>query len=524
VANISSNIWDTNYWETIFNFSYDDLGYSINQNIEFPNWATATYDVSNTSIKGSFTNGATFQFLGNNFTGSNPVITQAVVSYLPNYYINFTGSVSLNSQTGYISYAQIKIPNLDIKLYGNLNIGYGSTYGDITKLVVNYYDFSGTIEGNLVINGNSVSGVIFNISFSQDSNYFRALEGSWNYSDFINVKTAIDTLNFLSTGNDSLTGSILADSLIGGLGNDSLDGGSGNDSLDGGSGNDILDGGSGNDILDGGLGNDYLSGGSDIDTLVLSALPSQYSLSGSTLIGVDGIDTLSSIESIRFGASLGSDVFVTNLSPSKLIDPDGDGPQVSQAKDLLQDISDLYVAYFNRSPDVEGLMYWFRELNNGTWTLAQVSSSFTDQLEYRTNYPSGSTNRDFIEQIYSNLFDRAPDGPGWDYWERDLNNGSPRDVFILTVINGAYAPTGGASDRALLHNKHDVSLYYSEQLALNPTEGFDSHIVDVLNRVSSDANTVIQAESVIDYVIDHSVTLTGLIADTPTWDGFWAVG
>ena len=182
------------------------------------------------------------------------------------------------------------------------------------------------------------------------------------------------------------------------------------------------------------------------------------------------------------------------------------------------------MAYFNRSPDVEGIMYWFRELNNGSWTLAQVSSSFTDQPEYRATYPSGSSNREFIAQIYQNLFDRAPDTEGWNYWENDLNNGSPRDVFILTVINGAYAPTGGALDKALLNNKHDVSLYYTEQLALNPTEGFDSRIVDVLNRVSSDANTVTQAQSVIDYVMDQPVTLTGLITNTPTWEAFWALG
>jgi Ca2+-binding RTX toxin-like protein len=270
-------------------------------------------------------------------------------------------------------------------------------------------------------------------------------------------------------------------------------------------GNDKIYGFGGDDIIYASAGNDFIEGGDGIDTLVVSALPSQYQWNGSTLSGIDGIDTLKSIEYIRFGEFLGNDQLVTNLMPSQLVDPDGNGPRVSQAKELLQGISDLYIAYFNRSPDLEGLMYWFKELNNGSWTLSQVSSSFTDQPEYRAAYPAGSSNREFIEQIYQNLFDRAPDAEGWDYWENDLNNGSPRDVFILTVINGAYAPTGGADDKALLNNKNAVSLYYTEQLALFPTKDFDANISEVLNLVTKNPATVDQ----------------GLINDAQAFNAFW---
>lgn len=280
-----------------------------------------------------------------------------------------------------------------------------------------------------------------------------------------------------------------------------------------------------NDLLINLPGNDQINGGDGIDTLVVSGLPSQFSFSQGTstgtLTGVDGIDILTSIEFIRFGASLGNDQLVTNLTPSQLVDPDGNGPRVSQAKELLQGISDLYIAYFNRSPDLEGLMYWFKELNNGSWTLSQVSSSFTDQPEYRAAYPADSSNREFIEQIYQNLFDRAPDAEGWDYWENDLNNGSPRDVFILTVINGAYAPTGGADDKALLNNKNAVSLYYTEQLALFPTKDFDANISEVLNLVTKNPATVDQGLAVIDHVMDNPITLTGLINDAQDFNAFW---
>jgi len=280
----------------------------------------------------------------------------------------------------------------------------------------------------------------------------------------------------------------------------------------------FLSGTGGNDALTGGPGDDIFNGGDGVDTIILSGLPSQYRLNGTSLSGIEGTDTLSSIEQHRFGS-----LYVSNLNASALTDPDGEGPADSPAKDMLQGISDLYVAYFNRAPDVDGLMYWFREVMNGsTWTLPTIAQSFTDQAEYRETYPPGLSNREFISAIYQNLFDRAPDAAGWDYWENDLNHGVPRDVFIYSIIQGAYAPSGSATDRALLNNKHDVSLYYSEQLATSE-EAFDETSIDqLLNRVTDDAQTVVKAEAVIDYVIDNTVTLTGLITDTPAaWEAFW---
>jgi len=146
--------------------------------------------------------------------------------------------------------------------------------------------------------------------------------------------------------------------------------------------------------------------------------------------------------------------------------------------------------------------------------------SFTDSPEYKTTYPAGLSNRDFINAIYQNLFDREPDEAGWAYWANDLDHGTPRDIFIYTVIQGAYAPTGSASDKALLNNKHDVSLYYSEQLATH-TEEFDPNIDKVLNRVTANTHSVRDAQAVIDYVIEHPLTLTGVVNDPPLWESFW---
>jgi Ca2+-binding RTX toxin-like protein len=58
------------------------------------------------------------------------------------------------------------------------------------------------------------------------------------------------------TGNDTITGSSIAESIAGGSGNDSLTGEAGADSLTGDAGNDTLVGGLGQDTVTGGAGND----------------------------------------------------------------------------------------------------------------------------------------------------------------------------------------------------------------------------------------------------------------------------
>lgn len=68
-------------------------------------------------------------------------------------------------------------------------------------------------------------------------------------------------------GNDTITGTALADKIYGGNGNDTMTGGPGNDYLEGNSGNDTITGSAGTDTLVAGIGADTLSGGTGNDTL-----------------------------------------------------------------------------------------------------------------------------------------------------------------------------------------------------------------------------------------------------------------
>lgn len=101
------------------------------------------------------------------------------------------------------------------------------------------------------------------------------------------------------------TGTPANDRFSGALGHDTLNGDGGDDTLDGRSGDDILDGGAGDDVLSGGAGDDRIDGGSGHDILIVSGDASSYRLlqNGDDFIlkGPDGGDSLTGIESIRFG-------------------------------------------------------------------------------------------------------------------------------------------------------------------------------------------------------------------------------
>ena len=88
-----------------------------------------------------------------------------------------------------------------------------------------------------------------------------------------------------SAGNDSITGSAVANILISNDGDDTIDGGDGNDTIDAGNGNDSVLGGNGTDSITAGAGNDYVDGGAANDTIVGgTGLDTLYGGDGNDLI------------------------------------------------------------------------------------------------------------------------------------------------------------------------------------------------------------------------------------------------
>src|SRR5262245_25260309 len=122
-------------------------------------------------------------------------------------------------------------------------------------------------------------------------------------------------------------------------------------------------------------------------------------------------------------------------------------------------IGAVYVSYFNRSPDPAGLAYWVGQLSSGM-SIASIAQSFATQPEAIALYPflanpstGGSGLSSFLSSVYSNLFNRAIEQAGLDYWTGVVNGGRPLGRVIEDIISGAQA-----NDRLTVDNKTTVGV------------------------------------------------------------------
>lgn len=289
----------------------------------------------------------------------------------------------------------------------------------------------------------------------------------------------------------------------------------------------VVQGGVGNETFTVKLGNAKVNAGAGTDTVLLPLFPNEFKFNsdqGNQVVGHYGANhtlELNDVEYVQFG----SGTFKTKLALSDLTS--------GLAQEQLGLLTDLYLAFFGRAPDVEGLEYWQRQLldhdlktQGQSKSLLQMAKDFAWSTEAQALYPANANNRDFVQIVYQNCFGRNPDTGGWDYWTNKLNglgktDLSDRGAFVAEVILGAYAPSSGAGDRDLLTNKHNVAMYYVNQLATQPEEGYDASINDLLAKLTSDNVTQAKAEDVIDYAFAQPVSLAGVVNDSVLLNSLW---
>ena len=137
----------------------------------------------------------------------------------------------------------------------------------------------------------------------------------------------------------------------------------------------------------------------------------------------------------------------------------------------LRSLIEVYIAYFNRAPDAEGLFFYGSAFANGT-SLEDAAATFLNSTEYQLAYPPDLSNREFAEAVYGNILGRVPDLLGLEFWVGVLDDGLvTRDTFILEVLKGARAePPEGATedfiaqksgDITYLENKTDIGQYFA---------------------------------------------------------------
>jgi len=100
-------------------------------------------------------------------------------------------------------------------------------------------------------------------------------------------------------------------------------------------------------------------------------------------------------------------------------------------------IQKCYIAYYGRPADPDGLAYWTERLAAGKGDITAVIDAFANSAESLARYGSMSTT-EVVSALYSQLFSRAPESEGLQYWSHQIDAGIiSRQSVMLNIANGA---------------------------------------------------------------------------------------
>lgn len=230
------------------------------------------------------------------------------------------------------------------------------------------------------------------------------------------------------------------------------------DEVFGSAGDNWLAGAGGNDLLSGGAGLDWAYYYGSINRFTVTKSGQDYIVTDRT--GAEGSDFVTGMEALYFAdksMSLGVKALSTTIPGA-----------------TLQSIVELYVAFFNRVPDSEGMAYWIGQAAAGVSIPTIANSFYGAAVQYSTltGYSAGMTNADFVNVIYRNVLGRSSaDAGGLAYWTGALANGSEtRGTLVKSILDSAHTFKGNATYgwvADLLDNKYAVGKLFSVDMGLS---------------------------------------------------------
>lgn len=147
----------------------------------------------------------------------------------------------------------------------------------------------------------------------------------------------------------------------------------------------------------------------------------------------------------------------------------------SIAKANLKSLEDLYIAFFNRIPDADGLNYWVDQFKAGK-SLINIGDLFYEAALHfsdLTGYSAGMAPENFVNMVYKNVLGRTDgaDPEGLRYWAGQLSSGKDSaGSLVVSILNSAHGFKGDATwgwVANLLDNKAAVADKFAVDWGLN---------------------------------------------------------
>lgn len=108
-------------------------------------------------------------------------------------------------------------------------------------------------------------------------------------------------------------------------------------------------------------------------------------------------------------------------------------------------VQSFYLAYYGRPADSTGLTYWSAQLESANGDFSQISRAFATSAEAVARFGNADA-ATRLQQIYKELFNRAPDAAGLKFWSDAVSSGA-LDIgqATLAMLQGAQG-----SDKTLI--------------------------------------------------------------------------
>ena len=119
-----------------------------------------------------------------------------------------------------------------------------------------------------------------------------------------------------------------------------------------------------------------------------------------------------------------------------IVDPGGMGVLPRNSATLEEQITGLYVAFYDRAPDAEGLAYWKAQLQSGNTTLGDIAKGFAHHPRFVQEYGT-LDHAGIAAKFYTNVLGQAGDAAGITYWTNQLDQGKTTANVIADFIQTA---------------------------------------------------------------------------------------
>lgn len=157
----------------------------------------------------------------------------------------------------------------------------------------------------------------------------------------------------------------------------------------------------------------------------------------------------------------------------------------SQQNELVK----LYVAGFLRAPEKGGFEYWSSLLAQGK-SMTQLADDIFKLPIVQQIYPAELSNTEFVTRIYQNVFNKAPDPGGLEYWKGLLNQHGQRGQLVLDMINAGLNTPEGTPGKAYIVNRVSFATSAAELQVLQQKELAPDTLKSFLAQVTDNASSV----------------------------------